>query len=298
MKIVQFEQGSDAWHLWRNSGIGASDISVLIGSNPYSTARKLYRQKKGIDAQTFVNKAMQHGIDNEDQIRQRLNVMHGVNLVPLCVEDDKNNDFKASLDGYDEFSRIIFEIKCPSSHSILDDAKHNGRIPAYWLDQVLWQISIADPVHAFITLWDSRDDTLITIEIKKDAERIEELKKVAIDFMDHLNANKQPEAKKGDHEEVEDKELEDLFNMYSLQTKIEKDAKSNKDFYKNQIIEYCKGKAIKCNGYTISKLDPRTSYDYSKMKADGIDLEKYQKTAPEGIYRIFLPKDIENKPIC
>ena len=120
MKIVSFDQGSDSWLKWRKGGIGASDISIIMGSNPYKTPLQLWEIKCGYREEDVVNRAMQHGINHEDVARQWLNQNLQLHLQPVCVEDDDKSHFRASLDGYDFDHETLVEIKCPISEKVFD----------------------------------------------------------------------------------------------------------------------------------------------------------------------------------
>jgi putative phage-type endonuclease len=298
MKKVQFEQGSESWHLWRTSGIGASEISVIMGTNKYKTPLQLWEIKCGFRKEDFMNAAMQHGVDNEDMVRCKMSELLCLNLQPICIEDDEHSFMKASLDGYDEKHEVVCEIKCPSSAKILDNAKKDRAIPDYWFDQVQWQIMLAKPKRAFIVLWDHRDDEFIVIEQFGIKERMDEMREKATLFWNKLKMGIAPDAQKGDHEELADKEFEYLLESYALHANLEKEAKSFKEKYKEKIVAYCQGRSVKCAGFTVSKLDPRTGYDLEKMRMDGIDIDKYKKEPGEGGYKINVPKIFNSKPLC
>ena len=69
MKIVSFTDGQSGkeWLDWRKNGIGASDVPVLMGSNKWKTILDLWNDKCGFSSECYINRAMQHGIDNEER---------------------------------------------------------------------------------------------------------------------------------------------------------------------------------------------------------------------------------------
>ena len=298
MKIIEFEQGSKEWHDWRASGVGASDISIIMGSNPYKTPLQLWEVKCGFRKDDPINPAMRHGIENEDMVRQRINKLLSLNLQPLCVECELFPFMKASLDGYDFKHEVVCEIKCPTSEKILNNARDNQSIPEYWFDQMQWQISIAYPKRAFIVLWDYRTDELIMIEQFRIQDRIEKMEEEAKLFWAHLQSGITPAMQKGDYEDMDDQQLKHYLDLYYKCSHAEKEAKKKKENVKMQILEFCKGKQVKCNGFVISKSDPRNIYDMEKMKEDGIDLEKYKKAPGAGGYRITSPRTMDKRPLC
>ena len=45
--IVEFQQGTKAWHEWRSQGIGASDAPAIMGENPWKSPAQVLREKCG-----------------------------------------------------------------------------------------------------------------------------------------------------------------------------------------------------------------------------------------------------------
>ncbi len=291
MKIVDFPQGSKEWLEWRSGGIGASEIAILMGSNPYKTPLKLWNIKCGFSDEDPINSAMRHGIDNEAMVRVMMNQRYDLNLDPICIEDVKQPYMKASLDGWDMEKRVLFEIKCPVSYTIINEAKHHQKIPDYWYDQMQWQIMLSVPFIAYIGLWDYRTNDTTVIEILPNEERMEKMKIIAERFWLMVKRGEPPAMQKGDYLERDDKELKSLLREYFFYLQQEKFSKSKKDAVKSKILDLCKGENVKCNGFTLSQSKGRDSYDLEKMKADGIDLDKYIKKSDKGIsYRINSPK--------
>lgn len=291
MKIIKLEQGKNSWLNWRKEGIGASEISILMGSNPYKTPLKLWNVKCGYEGEDFINAAMKHGMDNEEAVRQKMNKLYGIDLQPLCIEDEDFPFMKASLDGYDMKEQVLGEIKCPISELILNAAKQDKIIPGYWLDQVQWQIMLCKPKRAFIVLWDHRTDEDIIIDVLPLPERIEKMKKIAHDFWDKVRRGEPPRHQKGDFLKREDSPLKSLFSKYCEFFSQEKHNKKMKDIVKEKIVNLCDGRDVKCNGWTISQSQMRVSYDTELMRIEGIDLDKYIKTSKKQVsYRITAPR--------
>ncbi len=291
MKIVNHRQGSDEWLAWRNDGLGASEIGILMGSNLFKTPLQLWNLKCGYTQGDPINRAMQHGIDNEDRVRQKMNTKFGLELMPLCIEDSENPYMKASLDGFDLTELVLCEIKCPISVSTLDCARRNQIVPNYWFDQIQWQIMLSKPKRAFIALWDYRTDEDIVIDISPLPERIEEMRKVAKKFWGQVQRGEPPTPQKGDFLQRDDDPLKNLLDEYCGHYNQEKISKKHKEEIKNRIIRLCEGKDVKCQGWTISESAPRISYDIEKMRASGIEVDRYIKTSKVSVtYRITAPR--------
>lgn len=173
MKIIELEQGSENWLKWRGDGIGASDIGIIMGSNPHKTIYELWEIKCGFREEDTLNEAMQHGIKNEPIARKCINTELNLNLIPICIQDEENPNFRGSLDGYDFEEKILCEIKCPLFSASLKE---------HWVDQVQWEMMLCNPKEAVLVLWDARCHQCGYIDIARDDDRIEEMKERANEF--------------------------------------------------------------------------------------------------------------------
>jgi len=100
MIVFDFEQGSEAWHDWRKSGIGASDVPAIMGCSPYEKPWGLYARKTGKGKPVVQNDAMRRGVELEPTIRAYVSAKSGVDFVPVCVGSSDHPWAIASLDGY------------------------------------------------------------------------------------------------------------------------------------------------------------------------------------------------------
>ena len=292
MKIVSFSegQGGDEWLQWRKNGIGASDISVIMGSNPYKTPYQLWENKCGFRDEEPVNAAMQHGIRNEDRARQWCNEHFGLHLKPVCIEDNDKSHFKASLDGFDFETKTLVEIKCPFNPAVLERARLKQAVPNYWFDQVQWQIMLSGPTRAFIALWDDVHQCCITLDMFGDTTRIQSMRERADTFWHGVQIGKPPEIEAKDFIEIEDPRLQELLLEYQSITEKEKNFKDRKKELKTEIEEFAENRSITAYGFKIKRFPPPVKYDMDQMRMDGIDLDIYiKKTESLGWYRICAP---------
>lgn len=292
MKIISFSEGQsgEEWLNWRKNGIGASDISVIMGSNPYCTPRKLWNIKCGFESEPEINAAMAHGIRTEDIARQWINEHYQLNLKPVCLEDDEKSFFRASLDGFDFDQKVLVEIKCPISEKVLDQARLNQVIPDYWYDQVQWQIMMSNPLKAMIALWDFRHNCCICVDLFGNSTRIENMRTKGAHFWHHVQIGKAPEPQKGDYIEVEDDELHALLLEYHELTLKEKGYTERKKEVKKKIEDFGDDGDFTAYGFKIQRVQPAKKYDIDQMRADGVDVDAYlKKNDSIGWYRIIPP---------
>ena len=293
MKIVTFPegQGSKEWLDWRRNGIGASDISIIQGSNKYKTPLTLWDEKCGFKGEDEMNFAMKHGVRNEDRARQWVNENQQLNLEPLCLEDNENSFFRASLDGFDMEKKVLCEIKCPVSDDILDKAREHRNIPLYWQHQIQWQIMLCNPVRAFVAIWDYRHESCITVEAFAQPTLQKEMIDKGKEFWRMVQLGVPPKPSEKDYIHVDDEELKALLQEYKDHDAVEKAAVARKKKLKEKIIEYGDDGNFTCAGFFISRFAPRVTYNLDQMRLDGIDVDGYaKKNNGIGYYKISCPK--------
>ena len=192
MKIVELTQGSQGWLDWRRGGICASDIPIIMRTNYFTTILELWEVKNQFRAEPEINEAMAHGIKYEDIARQWVNKNMYLGLKAICVEDDDNACFRASLDGYDSEHEVLVEIKCPLSAKTLNKAHNQEIIHDYWKDQVLWQMMISSPKIGYVAVWDYRWEKCIMIEVEYDGKRVADMREKAAPFWESVQVGKEP----------------------------------------------------------------------------------------------------------
>jgi putative phage-type endonuclease len=131
---VNFQQGSKDWLRWRKMGIGASDAPVIMGENPWKSAKYLLEEKLGKKKEWGGNDATQNGQKNEPVIRQYLVNKLGFEIHPYCIESNEINWMKASLDGISNAGDRVFEIKF--GKKVYADVSKTKIVPKYHYGQL------------------------------------------------------------------------------------------------------------------------------------------------------------------
>lgn len=142
MPIIQLEQGSPQWLLYRSGRIMATDTPVILGSNPFKSRLELWEEKTGLREPTKLNDAMRRGQELEPEARRLASEILGISFEPCVIESQEFPWMAASLDGLNNCINNIYilEIKCPKS-STHDDAI-DGKIPEYYRDQIQHQLFV------------------------------------------------------------------------------------------------------------------------------------------------------------
>jgi putative phage-type endonuclease len=138
MPVVNLDQRSEDWFVWRNTGIGSSDAAI-VGMSPWTSASELWRQKVAAMRGTKVagkkdNGAMARGRRLEPVAGQAYEDLMGWKIPPLCCMHDEHDWLKASCDGYNADRNLVTEIKAPNK----DDhaGALEGVVPEKYIAQV------------------------------------------------------------------------------------------------------------------------------------------------------------------
>ena len=136
MKIIDLDQGSDAWKAWRRGGITASEVAVLFNTSPFKTRWQLWAEKLGqrIEDDIEANPYVRRGKRCEHALREYVVADHNLGIMPLCCEYEGDSFIRASLDGID-FRFRPWEFKVPSPANF-EDVRDKGTdsVPyrTYW----------------------------------------------------------------------------------------------------------------------------------------------------------------------
>jgi putative phage-type endonuclease len=113
--IVKFEQGTREWLEWRHKGIGASDAAAIMGDSLRDTVTDLLRYKRGPAIDRFPNAATARGLLLEPVARERYILKTGIKVESACLQSNKHEWLRASLDGISPNGDTVVEIKCGTS---------------------------------------------------------------------------------------------------------------------------------------------------------------------------------------
>jgi putative phage-type endonuclease len=152
LKMVRY-RNREQWLKARKRFIGGSDVSCILGLNPYKTNVQLYREKKGIVEPDDIsdNPLVIYGTKAEEHIR----ALFELDRSDLKVEYIKDNSWRntdypfaaCSLDGWstdNEGRKGILEIKTATITSGQQSAKWKDAIPDNYYCQVLFYLGVTE----------------------------------------------------------------------------------------------------------------------------------------------------------
>lgn len=206
MKVMK---DRDEWLANRFNGIGGSEISSVIGCNPYRNNVELWQIKTGqIESEDISDKPyVKYGTEAEYHLRE----LFKLDFPEYKVEYIENNSFHndkypwalASLDGWmhDEKGRLgIFECKTTNILQSMQKEKWNNRIPENYYCQCLMYMAVLEAdfciLKAQLKSEFDGDIYIQTKHFKFNREEVQDdidyLMKKGSEFWEYVKAKKHP----------------------------------------------------------------------------------------------------------
>jgi putative phage-type endonuclease len=292
----------EEWLSIRRMGITGTDVSVIIGSNPYTTQAEL-AENKLFGTRKEQNEAMFWGNKLEDvvsqvyserlgvEVRQLAGVLSSVCLptvscnVPLLGTPDR---FILDKDGK---AVGILEIK---TGNIYTEKNWDGdHIPDHYYDQVQWYMGVSGIYSAefAVLLGGSK---FFTRHVDFSAEQFEKLKnnavwwwkKYIIDREELSHKNIRPES---DKEFVFREEIAPIVNAYKDALEEEKKAKAIVEEAKSELLNALGAYRNVCSGmYNVRRIyvDGVTRLDTTRLKEEHPDIYDQYKVKGNGFDKL------------
>lgn len=261
----ELQQRTNEWHKMRRYHIGSSDISVILGINPWKSAYELWLEKRGKKEIENPNEYMLRGIEMEKEARISYINKTGEIVLPSVHIYKEWPIAMASLDGINERGDLIVEIKCPS-HKIIEMGK-KGEIPDYYIAQIQWQLLVTEAKYADYFCYNN-DDYCCLISVLPDKKYQQKLLKKAKEFWELIEKDIPPEIIEKDYIFIEDKDFIQLAKEYIEIDKKIKELEFSKENLKNQLVEFSDDGNIRGGGIKIRRNKLRKKIDWKKLAKD------------------------------
>lgn len=164
------------WLQSRTKGIGASEVSVIMGVNPFETPYQLWRRKKGLDAPKEETEAMLRGHILEEGVAQYFHEKSGYEIIKSSADDfmyvDTEKPFlRASPDrlfwlGGKKSNKNKGILECKTTLMSVDAEN----IPRHWYCQVQYNLGVSGFKRGALAWLSAGHFEFGYIEIEFDAE--------------------------------------------------------------------------------------------------------------------------------
>ena len=290
--IVKLKQGTQEWHIHRQSFRNASESAVVMGLSPWMTPFHLWQLKTGRNQPGEATAPMKHGIEMEPRAREAYEAQTGLIMQPLVMV---SGEYSASLDGITLRGDLIVEIKCPYKGQASDlwQSVEAGEIPEMYNVQIQHQLLVSGATKAHLWVFDGNVGLLH--EIERDEVCQQRIKNAWDEFIKFVEADTPPPLSELDTELRDDDE-------WVLAAQLYRDAKANYEAAAKKLDEAkerltslaSEHPSIKGGGVTVSRFWKAGNIDYKNVtEIDGVDLEQYRG---EGSWVVKVSVDRQTKP--
>ena len=260
-------QDTDAWHQWRKSGIGASEIAAVMGVCPYSTRHAVWMVKTGRSKGFAGNSFTEHGKALEAAARARYEIQTMRDMVPSCATHPTFTMCLASLDGWNAEEKRILEIKCPKTRTVIDAALA-GKVAEHYIPQCQFQLGVAggDELDFFVYHEEAKQDAIVIV--KPDLELQAKMFIAAEDFWkNYVLTDIEPPLTEKDVKVSQDPQLVRLSEVLSDTSSL---SKIVLDQLKADFIAIGGHTKVRCGRVLVSVVNRAGKFSYHKLTvADG-----------------------------
>ncbi len=191
-KIIDCEQGSDQWLALRYDKITSTDVSSILGLNPFKSVEHLWKLKQRLIPPDEINEKMKRGSELEEPARQLLIKETGIDFKPAVLLHDNHSWAMASLDGLSDCGRFIAEIKSPNEDT--HKLALNGIIKEYYHAQIQHALFVSGAEKCYYFSYRPEfEPSFSIIEVYPNKEFIEKMIPKLYDFWLRLSNFQEPE---------------------------------------------------------------------------------------------------------
>ncbi|NGZ68934.1 YqaJ viral recombinase family protein [Vibrio aestuarianus subsp. cardii] len=306
MPIIDIVQRSEKWFAWRKQGITASMIPVIMGLSPYQTPYELWAELVGHKQPDDLsnNYHVQRGVEQEPEARNVVENQYGIVYMPVCVEADHNQLFKASLDGLQAIAkgiREVLEIKCPCEKIYNELVTLQAKAPTFkmYAAQVQWQLNCAGSPQGRLFFY-LRGKRPIAVTIKRDDAFIKQAEERALWFWNLVQTKTPPPMMEGRDNVVYDTPLSQVDPTWLSRVEQLKEKRAYLDELQKK-LDAVKADVKQLEGYFTEQIpsDVKT-FDKDGIRATRVDRKgsvNYQAILDDFAQEVNLevPKSIFDK---
>lgn len=272
------EENKEAWHSERATGIGGSELAIILGLSPYKTAYRLWAERCGFVEKDETNFVQARGQEWEPAIRAMIEEELREHFPPANVKHPIKRYVRASLDGMSTIR--ILEIKLVGKEML--QQVQAGELPELYRPQVHYNMFAAGRGECVFAVYNEKLDQKAHLIVKRDDAYIETLDKAAFDFYQKIQNREAPELTERDYVECdEDAFLTDAAEYTKIKAEIAKHEKKLKEVEERIKARVPEGApALKGGGIMVSGHARKGSVQLDLIpQLKGVDLDQFRKGA-------------------
>lgn len=271
--ILDLEQGSQEWIEARFDYITASQVPVILGMSPYTTPIELFEEKllrvtnppPGKKEYIF-NKGHQIERLARDWASKELNL----EFKPMVLISNILPELMASLDGINEPSRIILEVKYVGKEKLKEISQ--GDIPPHHGAQVQAELLVSGASRCIY--FASNGTESVMQDIFPDLSEFESIAEEVKRFSKRLKDGNPPELTDKDYKIVDDPDFKMLQVLKSNISATEDTYEALKEAL---FAKYPDHKRVKCGGVSLIRGIRKGTIQYKNIEElKNVDLEAHR----------------------
>jgi putative phage-type endonuclease len=223
----QLKANREEYAKFRSTRIGGSDVPVILNESPFETPYGLWLKKTGRAKNEFAPSLnAQLGIKYEDTMRSDIELKLDLDFKPQIFVHDVYSFLMTSLDGWNEETKTVLEIKTVLGASTYEKALE-GKISESYISQVQQQLMVAQGVKTLFYvgklepfMGDYRIVDKVLIEATPDKAHQERILAACIEFYHFMTSDTPPALTERDAVLVSDKDIIELLSDKLNKNKI------------------------------------------------------------------------------
>ncbi len=286
--MIPQQDDREAWLEWRKDKVGASEAPTLMGDSPWETEYQLWQRKLELIPEKEQSPQMKRGLHLEEEARKVVSKLIGIPLIPCVMIHPAYEWMIASLDGWNEKTKTVVEIKCPGESD--HQCAMNGEIPKKYLYQLCHQAIVCgvDTVNYFS--YDGMSYNYIPFTPSE--YMIQRLIMKELEFLECMRNFIAPPLTDRDYQSLEgDLECQSLIEQWKNATCLMNSYAELEKKLRSSLIEKTNGRNSQGYGVKLSKVTRMGNVNYKDVpQLKGVDLNPY-RGKPTTYWKISGGKD-------
>jgi putative phage-type endonuclease len=221
------------------------------------------------------------GHEVEEFARSVISKKLGIELKPAVYNRWREDWAIASIDGADDATKTIVEIKYASKED--HETALDGKVPAHYVHQVQWQLHVTGFQKAIYASY--HDSEIITLEVERDNLEICDMVHKASEFRQWMVDGIEPPLSESDYVQMEgNPEFEQAAKSWIEAKKLADDYEKIVELHKNRLIELSDNGNCEGYGVRLTRVERDGNVQWKEM------WEEIRKTHPE----VFDMYNIDN----